>query len=178
MRGAGAELAQPKHAKRHAFEVRADGDLPLVAGVQTRVLVADVAGQFEHQPDGDSGGRAAERAGAADRDAARLGRLGIDRGVAHAGGDEELQVGERVDHGFRKAGPLAHGDDDLEALQRLDDVIRAAEMLVEDLELDVTLDLGPIGDLEDDVLVIVENCAANRHDFHPDTRLSLALAVS
>ena len=146
--------------------------------MQPRVLVADMAGQFEHQPDGNAGGRAAERAGAADRDAARLGRLGIDRGVAHAGGDQELQVGERVDHRLRKAGALAHGDDDLEALQRLDDLIRAAEMVVENLELDVGLDLGPIGDLEDDVLVIVENSAANRHDFHPDTRLSLGLAVS
>jgi hypothetical protein len=51
-------------------------------------------------------------------------------------------------------------------------------MLVENLELDVALDLGPIGDLEDDVLVIVENCAANCHDFHPDPGVLQRLAVS
>ncbi len=51
---------------------------------------------------------------AADRDAARLRGLGVDRGVAHAGGDQELEVGQRLDHLARKAGALAHGDDDLE----------------------------------------------------------------
>ena len=132
-----------------------------------RVLVADVAGQFEHQPDGDAGGRAAERAGAADRDAARLGRLGVDRGIAQAGRDQKLQIGQRLDHLLREAGALAHGDDDLEALQRRDDLVRAAEMLVENLELDVALDLRPVGDFEDDVLIIVENCAANAMTLPP-----------
>src|SRR5271170_583685 len=37
-------------------------------------------------------------------------------------------------------------------------------MFVEDLDVDVALDLRPIGDLEHHVLIIVENCAANRHD--------------
>ena len=132
--------------------------------MQPRVLVADVAGQLEHQADGDAGGRAAERAGAADHDAARLRRLGVDRGVAHAGGDQELEIGQRLDHLARKAGALAHGDDDLEVLERRDDLIGPAEMLVEDLDIDVALDLGPVGDLEHDVLIVVENCAANRHD--------------
>ena len=49
-------------------------------------------------------------------------------------------------------------------LQRGDDLVGPAEMLVEDLEFDVALDLRPVGDLEHDVLIIVENCAANRHD--------------
>ena len=162
--GTGAELAEPEHAERHAFEVGPDGRLPHCAGVQPRVLVADVAGQFEHQPDGDAGGRAAERAGAADRDAARLGRLGVDRGVARAGGDQELELGQRLDHLLRKAGALAHRDDDLEILKRRDDLVRAAEMLLEDLDVDLALELRPVGDLEDDVLIVVENCAAQRHD--------------
>src|ERR1700733_13591617 len=37
-------------------------------------------------------------------------------------------------------------------------------MRVEDLDVDVALDLRPVGDLEHHVLIIVENCAANRHD--------------
>ncbi len=103
-------------------------------------------------------------AGAADRDAALLGRLGVDRGIAHAGGDEEFQVGQRLDHLARKAGALAHGDDDLKTLERGDDLVGPAEMLIEDFEVDVALDLRPVGDLEHHVLIIVENCAANRHD--------------
>ena len=162
-RGAGAELAEAKNAQGHAFEIGADGGLPLGAGVQPRVLVADMAGQFEHQPDGDAGSRTAERAGAADRDAARLGRLGVDRGVAHACGDQEFQVGERVDHSLGKAGALAHGDDDLEPLQGRDNLVRSAEVLVEDFEIDVAFDLRPIGAFEDHVLIVVENCAANGH---------------
>src|SRR4029077_19921095 len=59
---------------------------------------------------------------------------------------------------------LAHGDDDLKTLQRGDDLVGPAEMLIEDRDIDVALDLRPVGDLEHHVLVIVENCAANRHD--------------
>ena len=80
------------------------------------------------------------------------------------GGDQELQVGQGIDDPLREAGSFAHGNDDLEALQRRNDLVRAAEMFVEDLEFDIALDLRPVGDLENDVLVIVENCAANRHD--------------
>ena len=54
--------------------------------------------------------------------------------------------------------------DDLESLERGDDVIGPAEMRIEDLDVDVALDLRPVGDLEHHVLIIVENCAANRHD--------------
>ena len=40
-----------------------------------------------------------------------------------AGGDEELEVRQLLDHGAREGGALAHGADDVEALQRLDDVV-------------------------------------------------------
>ena len=71
----------------------------------------------------------AERWGPADHDAALLGGGDVDRGVAQAGGDEELEVGQLLDHGAREGRALAHGADDVEALQRLDDVVLAAEML-------------------------------------------------
>ena len=60
--GVQAELAETEDAERHAFEVGTDRGLPGRAGMQPGVLVADMAGQFEHQADGDAGGRAAERA--------------------------------------------------------------------------------------------------------------------
>ena len=162
--GARAELAEAEDAERHAFEVRADRALPARSGVQPGVLVADVARQLEHQPDGDAGGRAAERARAADHDAARLRRLNVDRGVAHAGGDQQLEVGQRLDHLARKTGALAHGDDDRKLLERRDDVSRPAEMLVENLDVHIAFDFRPIGDFMVHILIVVENCAARRHD--------------
>ena len=132
-----------------------------------RVLVADVPRQFEHQPDCDAGGRIAERAGAAHSDAARLGRLCIDRGIAHPGGDQELQLGQRVDDFFRECGPLAHRNDDRKTLQRRNDLVGAAKMFVKYFDLDLVLDLGPVGELERHILVIVEDCATNRHFCRP-----------
>src|ERR1700684_311547 len=121
-------------------------------------------GSSRMRPLAKPGGGVADEAGAPGAGAAFLGRLGVDRGIAHAGGDEELEVGQRLDHFPWEAGALAHGDDDLESLERRDDVVGPAEMRVEDLDVDVALDLRPVGDLEHHVLIIVENCAANRHD--------------
>jgi hypothetical protein len=70
------------------------------------------------------------------------------------------------------------GDDDLKSLQRRDDLVRAAEMLVENLELNVALDPGPIGGFEGYILIIVEDCAANRHVSHPMHAHGYVLAVS
>ncbi len=50
------------------------------------------------------------------------------------------------------------------SLQRRDDLVGPAEMLVEDLDVDVALDLRPVGDLQRHILIVVENCAPNRHD--------------
>ena len=60
--------------------------------------------------------------------------------------------------GKRRA--LAHGADDLEALQRLDDVVLRAEVLVEHLDVEVALDLRPVGHREGHVLIVVEDRAA------------------
>src|SRR5262245_33326030 len=58
--GAGAELAEAEDAERGALELRPDGALPGLAGLEAGILVADMAGQVEHQTDGDAGGRGAE----------------------------------------------------------------------------------------------------------------------
>ena len=110
-----AELAEPKGAERHAFHILAHGDLPGRAGLHAGVFEADVAGQFQHQADGDTGGRVAEAAGAADGNAALGRRLDVEGIVAGAGGDQQLQVGQRLDHLAREGGALAHADDDGES---------------------------------------------------------------
>ena len=48
----------------------------------------------------------------------------VDRSVAHSGGDQQSQIGQRLDHLARKARALAHRADDLKALQRLGDLSR------------------------------------------------------
>src|SRR5262245_66205706 len=62
---AGAKFAEAEHAERGALELRPDSALPGLAGLKAGILVADMAGEFEHQADGDGGRRAARRAGAA-----------------------------------------------------------------------------------------------------------------
>ncbi len=160
------ELAQAEHAERQSFEVEADGRLPAHARLHARVLVADAPGELEHEPDGDARGRTADGRGPAHHHVALLGGGDIDRSIAHAGGDEELEIRELLDHRARKSGALAHGADDLEALQRLDHVIGVAEMLAEHLDLEVLCDLRPIGRLEGNVLVVVEDRATG-HDGFP-----------
>ena len=135
--GADAELAEAEHAEREAVEVDADGGLPRLAGLHARVLVADAPGQLEHQADGDAGRRIAHRRRAADHHAALLGRRHVERGIAQAGGDEELEIRQLLDHGARERRALAHRADDAEALQRLDHIVRPAEMLVEHLDVEV-----------------------------------------
>src|SRR6516165_1053552 len=113
--GARAELAEAEDAEGQTLQIHADRGLPRHAGLHPRVLVADVTGQFEHQPNGNARGRIAQRRGAADDDAALIGGGDVDRRVAQAGGDEELELGQLLDHPTREGGALAHGADDLEA---------------------------------------------------------------
>jgi hypothetical protein len=40
-------------------------------------------------------------------------------------------------------------------------------MFVKYFDLELVLDLGPVGELERHILIIVEDCATNRHFFPP-----------
>ena len=163
LRHFGAEPAEAEERQRLALEIEADGRLPHGAGLEAGVLVADAAGEFEHQADGERGGGIAERRRAADDDVPRLRGFEIDRGVAHAGRDQEFQVRQRLDHRARERGALAHGADDGEIFQRGDDVVRRAEVVVEYGDVDIARDLRPVGHGQRDVLIVVENGAAQRH---------------
>ena len=162
---ASAEPAEAKEPERHAFKINADGRLPGRAGLEPRVLVTDVTREFEHQSGGDGRGGIAEARRAADDDTLRFGSFEIDRGIAHAGGDQKFEIGQGFDHGTRKGGALAHGADNGIVFERRYDLVRGAKMLIERLDLDVACDSRPISHLQRDVLVIVKNCAAKRHEF-------------
>ena len=71
----------------------------------------------------------AEAGRAAHHDVALLGGHEVERGVARPGGDEQLQLGKRLDDRARKRRALAHADDDVEIGERLDHLVLAAERL-------------------------------------------------
>src|SRR5437667_172426 len=81
-------------------------------------------------------------------DAALVGGGDVDRRVAQAGGDEELELGQLLDHATWEGGALAHRADDLEALQRLDDLVLAVDVRVENLDVEVARNLRPVGCVE------------------------------
>ena len=101
-----------------------------------------------------------DRRRAADHDAALLGGGDIDGCIAQPCRDEQLQVRQFLDDGAREGGALAHRAHDVEALQRLDHVLVAAEVLVEDLDVEIARNLRPVRYLEYDILVVVEDRAA------------------
>src|SRR5205085_2559989 len=140
LRDARAELAEADHAESLPVEIDADRGLPWLARLHTRVLVADPAGEPEHQPDRDAGRGIAHAGRPAHHHIALLGGGEIERRVAGPGGDQELELGKPLDHGPRKRRALAHAADDLEIGQRADDLVRPAERRVEYLDLDVLRD--------------------------------------
>ena len=113
---------------------------------------------------GRDGGRSVAEGGRSANDHAALFRGSeIDGGIAHAGGNQKPQIGQPLDHGAREGGPLAHRANDAEALQGRNDRVGRTERLIENLNIDVVGDFRPIGHRKRDILVIVKDCAAKRH---------------
>ncbi len=156
----GAKPAEPDHAERLALDVGAERALPEGAPLHALALLADMAGEFQHQADGDGRGRAADGGGAAGDDAALARRHDVEHPVARAGRDDQAQIGQRLDQFPWKAGPLAREHDHVEAGKRARDLLDAAERPVEHGELDLAGEALPVGHLEGDVLVVVEDRAA------------------
>ena len=75
-----------------------------------------------------------------------LGRFHIDRGVAHARGDQEFQFGQGRKQGAGKRRAFAHRADDLEILQRAGGGLGRRKRLVEDGDVDAVGDFGPVRD--------------------------------
>jgi len=93
--------------------------------------------------------------------------------IAAGRADQKFELRQRLDDRARERRALAHRADNGKTLECLDDLVRGPEMLVEDLDRDIALHLRPVGHGERHVLVVVENCAANRHVSHPPGRRPL-----
>jgi hypothetical protein len=97
------------------------------------------------------------RAGAAHRDAGVGRGLDVDRGVARAGGDEQPEVRQPLEHLPREGGALPHGDDDVEGREPGDECVLVGDVVA---ELDDFRRLGqerPVGAGGRDGLVVVEH---------------------
>ena len=161
----GAELAEPDHAERLALDLDADEFLQGLAGVHAGVLAADIAGQFQDQAHGQGRGGIAGPLRAAQHHLVVLGGLHVDRGVAHARGDQQFQPGQRRKQRARKRRALAHRADDLEILQRAGGGLGGGEGLVEDGDVDAVADLRPVRESASvRLMIVIENCTAQpRH---------------
>ena len=147
---------EPDDAEGGAREVGADGLLP-AAGADGGVLLREVAGDGEDQRPGELDGAGGVRGGAADGDAALGGGRDVDGGVAAAGGDEQPEVRQPLEQGARERRPLAHGDDDVERRQPLDERVLVVEVVGELDDVDGLGDAGPVGEAGGDGLVVVED---------------------
>ena len=163
-----AEFAEADDAERLALDILAERDLPAFAGFHPRVLEADLAGQFQHQPDREPGRGIADRTGAADGDATRLGGCKVERGVAHARGQQQLEFRQRVQHIRVERRAFAHGADDLEILERRDGCRARCERLRENGDIYFFGERRPVRQREGHVLIVVKDCTAQpRHRISP-----------
>ena len=82
----------------------------------------------------------------------------VDRGVAHAGGDQQLQVAAGASSSSRRERrALAHRDHDVEGLQRPDELLPVGDVAVEDRELAPRRQAPPVGEAARDLLVVVQD---------------------
>ena len=96
----------------------------------------DLRGQFQHQADRQRRGRIAAPLRSAQHHLMVFRGLQIERGIAHARGDQEFQFGQRVEQRAGKRRSLAHRADDLEIFQRAGSGLRRRKRLVEYRDID------------------------------------------
>ena len=104
------------------------------------VLAADVAGQFQDQAHRQRRGGIASPLRPAQHYLMVFRGFQIERGVAHARGDQELQFGQCRKQRAGKRRALPHGADDLKIAERAGGDLGIGKGLVEDRDVD------PVGD--------------------------------
>ena len=156
-----AQPAQPEEAKRFSGQVIARTGLP-AALAHRAGLPRDVAHKGNHQADGEFGSRAANPAGAANRNALRAGRFQVEGQIPHAGRDQKLQFRKLADQGGREGRPFAHPYDDFEISQPFGGIFLAAQVLGEYLDICSSSQPSPIRQPPGRIKVIVQNSNTHR----------------
>ncbi len=151
-----AKVAEPEEAQHLAFETGPDRRLP-AAAFHGGVLFGDVADEGQDQAPGQLGGGGPLTAGAGDRDALRGGGGHVDRGVAHAGSDEQLEVGQPGEQGAREGRALAHGHDGFEGREAGRERVFVRDVVAEEVDVAAGRQALPVRHRLRDALVIVQN---------------------
>jgi hypothetical protein len=149
------DAAQAHQPEGLAVQARADGLLPAPLA-HVRGFGRQVAQGGQDQGPGQLHGGNAAAAGAADQDAQLAGRLQVDGGVAHARRGQQPQARQPRQHlaGERRA--LAQGHHHGEGLQGLGHRVRVAQHAREALHAHALGQALPIGVVQRDVLVVVQ----------------------
>ena len=134
-----ADLGDPRAQRRRArrrpsvlpFRPSPTAHLP-AAFARRAVLGRDTAEEGEDQSPRQLGRRVGKPGGAADHDLALGRRCDVDRGVAHARRDQELQPREPFEQRARKRRALAHGHHRVEVGEPLGHRLRVAQVVGED----------------------------------------------
>src|SRR5215472_10709108 len=138
----------------------ADPGLPSALPHELMIL-GDAPRGTEDEAPGEFSGvlvTAAGTAGTAHSDALVLQRRHVERGVAHAGSDQQLHLRESFDNGFLKRCTLAHRCDELGIGERPHHRLFIGEGVALDGNLDSPIPYRrPIRHIERHALVIVEN---------------------
>ena len=100
---------------------------------------------------------AARLSGAGDGDAQLARRVHVDRRVRPPGRHEQLQRREPLENGAREGRSLAHGDDDLEPREPLDERGGVGDVVGEDGRRDRAREIVPRPERQRDRLVVVED---------------------
>src|SRR6185437_14938498 len=134
------------------------------------ILARDVAQEREDQSPGQLGRRIADALGAAINDAALGQGGGIDRGVVHAGGDHQPQIGQLVDQRARQGRALARQHQALEGVEALGQRVDIGDVLRKGLDLRLGMKALPIRKPQCHGEIVVENRDA-QHDRQPPARM-------
>src|SRR5947208_5650258 len=140
------------------------------------VIFGDASRRAEDEAPGELGRilvTATRSAGAAHRDAAVAERCHIERGVAHAGGDQQFELRQAVDDAFRERGALTHRRDDLAVGERAHDILGIGERKALYGDLDAAgAHRRPIRHTVRDALITIENAEPHQSTHQTSMRLS------
>lgn len=148
--------AQAQHAQHRTAELATDRRLP-TAGAHRQVLVDDSPGGGQDERPGEFDRRLDVASGRAHMDAAFLSSRNVNRRIERPGGRDHLQLGETLDDLARQGRSLPHDAHHVEGRQPFDHRVRIGKVVVEDGDVSSGGDRRPVGHVQRDVLVVVED---------------------
>ena len=151
-----ADVAQAQHAEDSSREFLADRRLP-PTGANRVGFLHEVTVAGKDQCPGQFDGGSCAIAGVGHADAALLRGRHVNRGVARAGGGNQLEAGQALDDRARQRCALSHHANHVKGLESFHDPIVTRHMIGEYGDVGAARHRRPIRRAERNVLVVVED---------------------